>query len=768
MSDPHHSSGSRHWLLAILPLGLAIYFFSLSGRVAAGDYPHINIPWVPDLNIDLAFRVDGLSLIMALLVTGIGALILSFASGYMAGDPQINRFFVILLLFMGAMLGLVLADNIIMLFIFWELTSITSYLLIGFNHESDQSQKSALQALLVTGSGGMALMAGLVLLSVVGGSWQLSELLDVGYQTYSEHPLYTAALILVLIGCFTKSAQFPFHFWLPNAMAAPTPVSAYLHSATMVKAGVYLLARLNPILGHTDAWFYTLVIFGGVTGMLGAWLCWQQHDLKRIMAYSTISALGTLVFLIGLGETSEFAYKAAVVFLIVHSLYKGALFMTAGSVDHGTGTRDVTRLGGLMRPMPYTFAGVLLATISMAGFPPLLGFVGKELIYEATIESINWATLLSIVALVTNILMVTAAGIILIEPFFRSKKEDSQYQAHEASWQMWIGPVLLGVIALVAGLFVESQFFSQEFVQPAVSAIAGKAKEVELHLIPVHMTITYDGHVTAFFLSLMTWAVGIGLYVVHKQIRPWAQRFDETISVVGPEQGYFKGLDGVLDFAKYLTKYLQNGHMRYYILFVLLTLALVVGTTLVDSITTLGSVTDVSIHEILLSLLIIAALIMITNVRSRLAAVAGMGVVGYGIALFYLLFSAPDLAMTQFSIETLTVILFVLVLYRLPKFETISRPLSRLRDAIISLIAGSLMSLFILTVTAQGGERPLKEKFAAIAYTEARGENIVNVILVDFRGLDTMVEIVVLGVAAIGVYALIKSRNSTEDKEKQS
>ena len=249
----------------------------------------------------------------------------------MAGNPQINRFFVILCLFMSAMLGLVLADNIILLFIFWELTSITSYLLIGFNHESDKSQTSALQALLVTGSGGMALMAGLVIIGVIGGSWQLSELLAMDYHIFDEHPLYMAAFVLVCIGAFTKSAQFPFHFWLPNAMAAPTPVSAYLHSATMVKAGVYLLARLNPILGHTDVWFYTLVIVGGVTGVLGAWLSWQQTDLKRIMAYSTISALGTLVFLIGMGEKSEFAYKGFVFFLLVHSLYKGALFMTAGS-----------------------------------------------------------------------------------------------------------------------------------------------------------------------------------------------------------------------------------------------------------------------------------------------------------------------------------------------------------------------------------------------------------------------------------------------------
>ncbi|MCA9979435.1 MAG: hypothetical protein KDD89_01325, partial [Anaerolineales bacterium] len=323
LSGSEHHGSSRHWLLALIPLSLFISFTTLISRVAHGDIPLWHWDWVPALNISLSFHIDGLALLMALIISGVGTLIFIYASGYMAGDPQITRFYFILTFFMLAMLGVVLADNIILLFVFWELTSISSYLLIGFRHESAVSQRSALQALLVTGSGGMCLMAGLVLLGFAADSWQLSEIIHLG-ETIQSSTLYLPALVLILLGAFTKSAQFPFHFWLPNAMAAPTPVSAFLHSATMVKAGVYLLARMNPALGGTEVWFYALTIFGGITGLVGAWLSWQQVDLKRIMAYSTISALGVLVFLIGLGN--HYAYEAAMVFLLVHSLYKGALF----------------------------------------------------------------------------------------------------------------------------------------------------------------------------------------------------------------------------------------------------------------------------------------------------------------------------------------------------------------------------------------------------------------------------------------------------------
>lgn len=708
--------------------------------------------WVPQLNITLSFHADGLGLLMALIVSGIGTLIFIYASGYMAGDPQINRFYAILTLFMLAMLGVVLADNLILLFVFWELTSISSYLLIGFKHDKADSQRSALQALLVTGSGGMCLMAGLVLLGLAADSWQLSEIIYLGEQIQSS-ALYLPALMLILLGAFTKSAQFPFHFWLPNAMAAPTPVSAYLHSATMVKAGVYLLARLNPALGQNEIWFYTLVIFGGVTGLLGGWLAWQQVDLKRIMAYSTISALGVLVFLIGLGST--YAYEAAMFFLLVHSLYKGALFMTAGAIDHSTGTRDIRQLRGLWRTMPFTFVGVLLATTSMAGVPPLLGFVGKELIYKSTVESYVGSVALTTTAVVTNILVVGAGAIILFVPFFRKEREAGinppPHHPHAASLTLWLGPVLLGVLALLGGLFVGSAFFSEMLMAPAVSSLAGQAVEVHLHLIPPVFDIVP-------LLSLVTVLLGLGVYAVHERFRAGMQAVDSRVSRFGPENGYFGLLEGVLWFAGEVTKLLQNGHLRNYILMVAFTLlGLVGGYSVIGRIGWHWSSMDLRPYEFVVGITIIFAALFILKTGSRLGAVIGLGIIGYGIAYFYLFFGAPDLAMTQFSIETLTVILFVLVLFRLPRFLSLTDRMTKVRDGVIATAVGLTMTLLVLTDLDVPTNLEIANFYAEAAYDLAHGRNVVNVILVDFRGLDTMVEVTVLAVAALGVYALIKA-----------
>lgn len=743
----HTTARSYHWLLALLPLGLALYFVSLLGRVAAGDFPHWSAVWMPDLNVSFDLHMDGLGWLMAVVVSGMGTLILTYASGYMAGDPAINRFFAILIGFMLAMLGVVLADNIILLFVFWELTSITSYMLIGFKHETEKGQKSALQALLVTGAGGLCLLAGLILLGVIGKSWNLSTLLQQG-DLFRDHPLYLPITILILLGCFTKSAQFPFHFWLPNAMAAPTPVSAFLHSATMVKAGVYLLARLNPILGGTELWFYTLVLLGGFTGLLGAWLSWQQTDLKRILAYSTISALGTLVFLIGLGN--EVAAKAAVLFLVVHSLYKGALFMTAGAIDHATGTRDVTQLGGLRVAMPFTFAGVLLGALSMSGFPPLLGFVGKELIYEAAVTDQLFPVVVTGIALLTNILIVASAGVVLFEPFVRTKPTQPAHP-HEVNWQMWVGPLVLGAFSLLLSIFIETPLVNDQIFTPAVHSLAGEPIKVSLHLIPVKWNIVP-------LLSLMTLVLGGAWYAFHGRVREQAQKADQVISRFGPEQGYFKGLDGLLGFAKDVTLTLQNGNLRYYIMtvFVVLSGLLAAGLWPMASNWPTVELTNVYAHEAILALVMMAATALIATTRSRLTAVLGLGVVGYGIALLYILYGAPDLAMTQFAIETLSVILFVLVLYRLPRFETLTHNWARARDFVVASAVGGLMALLVWSNLAIKTAKPLTQYFAETSYEIAYGRNVVNVILVDYRGADTLVEITVLSVAAIGVYALVR------------
>ncbi|WP_420642685.1 putative monovalent cation/H+ antiporter subunit A [Candidatus Leptofilum sp.] len=738
------------WVLALLPLSLFAYFLSLVGPVASGHMVVAQLSWVPSLDINLTFVVDGWGLCLALVVSGMGALVIIYASSYLKNHPAIGRFYTFILIFMASMLVLVLADNVFLMYIAWELTSLSSFFLIGFYHEKESSQKAALQALLVTGLGGLLMLAGLIWATAVAGSSSFQEI-QANQELLLQSSGFVPILILILLGAFTKSAQFPFHFWLPNAMAGPAPVSTYLHSATMVKAGVYLLGRLQPTLGDSGEWFYVVTIIGAITALLGAWLSWQKTDLKEILAYSTISALGTLVLLLGIG--TELALETAVLFLLIHALYKGGLFMAAGIIDHETGTRDVRQLGGLRRKMPWTFAGVLLAAGSMAGLPPFLGFIGKELMYETTLELPLYALLLTGVLLLTNILMVTAALILLVRPFFGDLKEAQPH--HKTPLNMWLGPLVLGVLALLLGLFASSDAISGALVSPAVSALMGSEKHLHLAL--------WHGLTPMLGLSLLTWLGGIGLFAVHERLRPGVVGWDTAVQPIGPEKWYGWLLDGTLGLASWFTEKFQNGKLRYYLLYVIITTLLFVGGTLgfrTNIPWETLNLTPLRLPEMILAVVLLAAVALVVRVESRLTAVAGLGVVGYSIAVYYILFSAPDLAMTQFAIETLTVILFVLVLYRLPRFEQFSSRRTHLRDAVMAGFVGLLMAG--LTLMAQVvhlvGASELTDFFIRSTEPLAKGHNIVNVILVDFRGLDTMVEITVLSVAAIGVYALLKSR----------
>lgn len=743
------SRGTAGWIIALLPLGLAIYFITLLNSAAAGPVLTTSYPWIPSLGVNLSFYVDGLSLLFALLISGIGALVVIYAGGYLAEHPQLGRFYAFLLVFMSSMLGVVLADNLIVLFVFWELTSLSSYLLIGFYHTESESRASALQALLVTGSGGLALLAGFVLLGLAGGSWELSMLLSRA-EIVQAHPLYLPGLILILIGAFTKSAQFPFHFWLPAAMAAPAPVSAYLHSATMVKAGVYLLARLNPVLGGTEIWQISVTTVGVVTMLVGAYVAWQQTDLKRILAYSTISALGTLVMLIGWG--SHTAIKAAVVFLVVHSFYKGTMFLVAGAIDHETGTRDITRLGGLRRLMPISAVAAGLAALSMAGVPPWFGFIGKELIYEAMLT----APVILIMAVIANILNVVVAGLVAVTPFLAKTKVP--IKAHEAPMSMWLGPIILAGLGLALGLV--SSLTGEWLITPAVAAIAGKPIEVKLALLSKLSLWTEDHFNFVLILSLATVLGGLWLYRGLESVRRLFKPF-EAAGQWGPARWYDWGLDGMIALAQAQTRLLQSGYLRFYLLIVLISTVGLVGSSLLRQLnlaTLWTKQPTIQFHEWMIAALILTAAVVAVRAQSRLAAVAALGVVGYGVALIFILFGAPDLAMTQFAIETLTVILFVLVLYRLPRFARLTSTPARLRDILIASLAGGLMTAFILIVTASPTPSRLTPYFAENSLSLANGRNIVNVILVDFRALDTMGEITVLAVAAIGIYALMKLR----------
>lgn len=744
------SARSGKWL-TLVPLAIFVCLTSFLPEVQQGKPLIFEYHWFVSMGVGLDFLIDGLGLLIALIITGIGTLVLFYASAYLHHDPKEGRFYAYILFFMSSMLGVVLSDNIFALFVFWELTSISSFLLIGFKHESLKSRKAALQALLVTGGGGLALLAGLIMAGNAADTYSLSGMIDAGIRLNSS-TLYLSILTLILAGAFTKSAQFPFHFWLPNAMEAPTPVSAYLHSATMVKAGVFLLARLNPMFAGDPLWQQSLLIFGGVTMLAGAAMATGQTDLKRILAYTTVSALGIMVFLIGSG--GKYAITAAITFLLVHSLYKGALFLVAGAIDHETGTRDIRQLGGLRKKMPLTFAAALLAGLSYAGIPPFLGFIAKELIYESSLGMPEQHLILTLAALLTNIFLVATAAMVVVKPFLGSITATPK-APHEVPFAMWVGPLVLGLAGLVAGLFPGSV---SQLLQTAITNVSG-AEGVKL--------VLWHGFNTALMLSILTLLAGAGWYLLTGRLRQ-AEAF-EKISNYGPEKAYEKSLEGLLRWASIQTDFFQDGRLRHYYYWILSTFTLLIFYTAIRF-GVLGGLSfefeDVYFHEVMIVLLMIISTYKAITSKTVLSSVAALGITGFGMALLFALFSAPDLALTQFSIETLTVLLLVFIVYKVPRFGEISTARIRRRDAFISGLAGISMSLLVLlALQLPAGER-ISGYFTENSYTLAHGRNIVNVILVDFRALDTMGEIVVLALAAIGVFTLLRFKTSSEKQEK--
>jgi len=728
------------WLLACLPAGLTLYFLGPLVDLGENPWSSAKIAWVPNLGLDFSLRMDGLGLLFALLISGIGALVVIYANDYLKGDQRLNHFYAWLFIFMASMLGVVLADNLVLLFVFWELTSVSSFLLIGFNHEDEASRGAALQALIVTGVGGLAMLAGLVLLGQVAGTYEISALLNQGNAIRSSS-LYTPILVLILIGAFTKSAQFPFHFWLPNAMQAPTPVSAYLHSATMVKAGIYLLARLNPVLGGTAEWFYLVSSVGAVTMLAGGILAVLQTDLKRLLAYSTVSALGMMVFMIGLG-TSQ-AIKTALVLVLAHALYKGALFLVAGVIDHESGTRDVNRLGGLRHAMPITAAVGGLAALSMAGLPPTLGFISKELYYGTGLEL--YAGLAG-AAVLTAVFSVYVAWAVGAEPFWGAPRREFK-DVHEAPLALWLSPAILAGLGLIVGLF--PGLVDASLLAPAAGASLNEAVVVKLSL--------WHGINAALILSALTAAAGAGLYIARRGLRRAASYLSWAW---GPDQVYTWTMDGLIKLASWQTRVLQSGYLRIYLSVIILTAVGLASYSLFVFPTNIGlDPGEARFYEVILAGIIILATIAAARSRSRLAAVAAVGMVGYGLAVIYLLYGAPDLSMIQFAIETLTVILLVLVIYRLPRFTRLTSPPARLFDILIALLGGCLMTILVLIVSTYSMTPRIAPYFAENGLALAKGRNIVNVILVDFRALDTLGEITVLSAAAVGVYALIRLVN---------
>ncbi|CAH2030899.1 putative monovalent cation/H+ antiporter subunit A [Trichlorobacter ammonificans] len=739
------------WCCAMPPLALCVWLATQVQTVATGSLLQERYSWIPSLGISVTLRMDGLGLLFSLLISGIGLLVMLYAAAYLRGHRHLGRFYAMLLLFMAAMLGTVLAGDLITLFLFWELTGISSFLLIGFDHEREESRRAALQALLVTGAGGLALLAGILLLGQAAESTELAMILERGGQVRAD-ARYTAMLLLVLAGAFTKSAQFPFHFWLPGAMAAPTPVSAYLHSATMVKLGIYLLARLSPVLGGSDLWFFGLTLTGGLTLLVGGWHALRCTDLKQVLAWTTVSALGMLTLLLGLG--TPLAITAAMLFLTVHALYKSALFLAVGAVDHAAGSREITRLGGLARFLPQVAVAAGLAALSMAGLPPLAGFIVKELLYEAALTVPLLPVLVTVVAVLGSALAVAAALLAGYVPFYGALR-DSELHPHRVETVLWFAPLVPALLGLVIGLVPDP--LGRLLIAPAASVVNGA-------LVPVSLAL-WHGPGPVLLLSLGTFAAGGLLAALTASLRRPAA-VDGQYLPTG-ERIYRLLLDGLQQGAVAVTARLQSGRLRYYLMSVTGAAVILMGGVMLGGRESGLDIPmpDGHLHEWLTALVILAGALMATVTRSRLAAVAALGTVGYGVALIYILFGAPDLAMTQFCIETLSIILFVLVLHRLPHFTQLSSPLTRSRDVVVSLAIGGIMTMLVWLAISQPMVSHLSDWFLEQSLPAGHGRNVVNVILVDFRALDTLGEITVLAVAALGVYGLLRPRSGEGGRE---
>jgi multicomponent Na+:H+ antiporter subunit A len=729
--------GVRAVLPPLIPALLSLYFASSLVAVSRGGPFSVSADWVPALDLSLSFRFDGLSTLFATLVAVVGTLIVIYAAKYLEDHPAAGRFNAALFAFMGSMLGLVLSDNVLALFVFWELTGFTSYLLIGFEHDRAEARRAATQALLVTAGGGLALLAAGILMRQAGGTAELSELAARG--SLAADPAYVGIVALLLLAAFTKSAQFPFHFWLPNAMQAPTPVSAYLHSATMVKAGVYLVARMTPIVGGTLLWTGTITAFAAVTMLVGAGRAMVETDLKRILAYSTISALGILMLLFGIGTPA--AVTAGLAYTLAHAGYKGALFLVAGALEHSTGTRDVTALAGLRRAMPVTALAAALAAGSMAGVPLFGGFIAKEQLYDA-IESATlpggWAAVLTAAAVAASMCL-GAAGLIAGLGPFRGRSDTPG--AHEVPAALWLGPLALGVAGVILGL-----------VPGAVSIPLGLALTAVTGTSSAPALAIWHGFTLTLALSAVTLAGSIALFTYRRRL--WQLTWPPALHT---EYLYSATLAGLDRASRRIAPLLQSASLRSYVLVVALTAIGLVTTALgMDrSLPMARRETSVQFHEAVLAALIVAGALSAASAPSAMAAVLSLGVVGYGVAVMYALLGAPDLAMTQFAVETLTVAIFVLVFSRLRGFADLSSRLVRSRDALVALAAGAVVTTLVLFIGASGTTSRLAEYFADAAPRLAHGYNIVNVILVDFRGFDTMGEITVLATVAIGVRALL-------------
>ncbi len=714
------------WLLT-LAFAPALGLLGWTGAARDGDPLVAPLRWVGAIDLDLTLRADGFSLMFALLVAGIGVLILIYAASYLGSSERHGRFYAYLLLFGGAMLGLVLSDNLVALFAFWEMTSLSSFLLIGFWDARRASQDGALKALVVTAIGGLALLVAVILLAAAGGSWLLSEIDVVALQ---RSPLFGWAVGLALLAAATKSAQLPFHLWLPTAMEAPTPVSAYLHSATMVKAGVILVAKFGFLFAGTG--FATLTMYLGLLTMFwGSYLALRQTDLKALLAYSTVSQLGILMSLYGAG-----ASFAATAHLVNHAAFKAALFMVVGIIDHEAGSRDLRKLSGLARVLPVTAVLAVPAALSMAGLPPFGGFISKELFYESMLHE---GTLPFLIAVVGSVM--TFAYSIRFLSVFWGPLETERPDVHEASPAFWSAPAVLVAAVVLFGTVPWSNTVASWFTDLAAPSF-GYGKE-KLYL--------WHGLTPALGFSVLTWFLGAALWFARDAFHALQTSLTPAWNA---NTVYYRLLGALEHFAARFTQRTQGATFATHVRLLFGAAAAVGGVVAYRALPT--SFTPVPLEVAMVGVLIGSAVVGVLITNRRLYALIFMGLAGFGSTLAFVLLQAPDLALTQLLIETVTVILFLAVFRYLPRMSRYSRP--RGQTVLDGAIAtGVAMTVFTLLVAVQTPIAPrISDFFLEFSKSLGGGYNVVNVILVDFRGYDTMGEIAVLGIVAASVIALLK------------
>lgn len=763
------------WLVLLVPIALFSYYLSFIPLMMDGGHAISELQWIPTLGISFTSYIDGLSLLFTLLITGIGSLVVLYSVFYMDKQKEdLGSFYVYLLIFMTAMLGVVQSDNTMTLYLFWELTSISSFLLIGYWYTRDKSRFGALKSMMITVFGGLMMLGGFALLSIMGNTFSIRELIAQAPELVSQ-PYFTLALVLILLGAFTKSAQFPFYIWLPDAMEAPTPVSAYLHSATMVKAGLYLVARFTPIFGSSSTWIWLVTGIGLLTLFWGSFFAIKQTDLKAILAFSTVSQLGLIMSLLGAGAISyhtteaifAFATYAAIFHLINHATFKGGLFMIAGIIDHETGTRDIRKLGGLMSIMPISFTVALIGSLSMAGLPPFNGFLSKEMFLESMValkhfELFNfdtWGILFPIVAWIASVFTFTYSLYFVLKTFIGQKKfEELPKQPHEAPIGMLLAPMILASFVIL--IFFIPNVVGKWVIKPAVMAV-----QPTLYATPdavnVHVQAWHGFGSVALWLTVGIVIVGSLLYVTIPKWQPLYRLQPANLSLnVGYNLLTSLSEKGMNLFSRlYMT-----GIIRTYLLYMFAFLSVTVIAILFIKdafVLDMTSFAAISLYGVLNAVILLLSVGFVVFAKSRLAAIIALGGVGYSVALFFVIFKAPDLALTQLVIETVSVALFLLAFKHLPALSSHGETAKvKIVNLIIALSVGVMVTLVALSSHSQKLIPSISTYYKETVATEAGGGNIVNVILVDYRGFDTLFEIAVLAIAGIAVLGMIRLRVS--------